>query len=172
MKLFITGPAAGGKSTLGKRLAGELGLPFYTLDKIVWQSGWKKTPDAEKQARIAELIDRPSWVIDGVSFDVQKAADVVIFLDVSRRISFWRASKRSLCHLFSSRPDVPPHSPEFLIIPTLIKVIWRFPKHIRPYILAEQAIRPPHSFIRIRHAGELTPDRLAKAGIAISHVRA
>jgi adenylate kinase family enzyme len=141
MKVFVTGNAGSGKSTLGKELAANLGIEYVTLDKIVWKEGWQKAPDDEKKREISRLLSRDSWVIDGVSDEVLQAADLVIFLDYPRRVCFYRALKRNSRYLFSSRPELPPNCPEILIIPKLVKIIWRFPQRVRPHILAEKTKR-------------------------------
>jgi len=155
MRILVTGNAGSGKSTLGRKLAHELGLPFYSLDKIVWEPGWKKPSSQEQDRRISELTRQDSWVIDGVAYEIQDTADIVIFLDMPRRLCFWRASRRSLKYLFASRPDLPEHCPEILIIPTLIKIIWRFPVRGRVKILHKASTSPAH-FLHVRSKKELT----------------
>lgn len=91
-RLLVTGNAGSGKSTLARRIASQRGLPCHSLDRVVWQSGWKKTPQAEKAQRIHELMETDSWMIDGVSLEVQTQADAVVFLDVPRRFFFSGAS--------------------------------------------------------------------------------
>lgn len=142
MKIFVTGNAGSGKSTMGREIARQRGLDYYSLDKIVWQSGWKKTPAAEQKVQIAELLQKDGWVIDGVDYDILVAADHVIFLDIPRRVCLWRALMRNRRYLFKSRPELPENCPEILIIPQLIKIIWRFPKRVRPKILYEKSRRP------------------------------
>lgn len=134
-RIFVTGNAGSGKSTLAREVSELLGIPYYSLDRIVWQTGWKKTPTEEKNHRIQQLTEKESWVIDGVSSVAQINADTVIFLDVPRRVSFWRVAKRNWRYLFRSRPELPPGCPEVLIIPALCKIIWNFPSKIRPGIL-------------------------------------
>lgn len=154
-RIFVTGNAGSGKSTLAKELAKRKGIPFFSLDKIVWQENWQKTPKEERQKKIAGLLKKKSWVIDGVDYDILRAADTVIFLDIPRKISFYRVIKRNSRYLFSSRPDLPPNCPEILIIPTLVKIIWRFPGKVRPNILAEKNLRNDNSFVHITHKSQL-----------------
>lgn len=149
-KIFITGNAGSGKSTLGKRLANDLGLQVHGLDKIVWQEGWRKTPREERRKLIKKLISKPSWVIEGVDDDILRAADTIIFLDIPRRICFYQAAKRNWRYLFSSRPDAPPNCPEIQIIPTLIKIIWLFPSRVRPQIMKFNAKSADRKFIHIK----------------------
>jgi adenylate kinase family enzyme len=117
VKILITGNAGAGKSTLAKRLAAERGLPFFSLDSIVWWAGWKKTPVPERDVLVDELIARDSWVVDGVSTRVLQVADVVIFLDVQRWRCLWQAARRNVRYLFSSRPELP----ERLFAPTILR---------------------------------------------------
>ena len=135
-RIIVTGNAGSGKSTFARQLSEAVGVPSDSLDSVVWQSGWKKTPKDERERRIHAMIERPFWIIDGVSYDVQERADTVVFLDVSRWVSFWRVAKRNWRFLFYSRPELPPKCPEILIIPTLIRIIWNFPTKIRPQILS------------------------------------
>jgi len=131
-RILVTGNAGSGKTTLAGRISVQLNIPGSSLDGVVWQAGWKKTPQDEKAFLIREMIKPDSWVIDGVSPDVQAAADTVIFLDVPRKVSFWRVCRRNWKYLFRSRPELPAGCPEILIIPTLFKIIWNFPLRIRP----------------------------------------
>jgi adenylate kinase family enzyme len=134
-RILVTGNAGSGKSTLARLIAMRLEMPCHSLDGIVWQPGWKKTPAGERDRGVQELITTEAWVIDGVSFLAQSAADAVVFLDVPRRTSFWRVAKRNWKYLFRSRPELPPGCPEILIIPALCRIIWNFPAKVRPDLL-------------------------------------
>lgn len=139
MRIHITGNAGSGKSTLAKRLGHITGLPVHSLDKIVWKSGWKKTPAEERSALESRLIENSSWIIEGVSSLVRKAADQVIFLDYPPFLCTLRCFKRNWRYLFRSRPELPPRCPEILVISELMKIIWNFPGIVRPKILKEGA---------------------------------
>lgn len=137
MRIHITGNAGAGKTTLALLIGHRKNLPVYHLDQIVWQPGWKKTEPEKRALLEEELISKPSWVIDGVSHDVRRAADMTIFLDVPRGICMARCFRRNLPYLFKSRPELPDNCPEFLIVPQLLKIIWRFPNLVKPIILQE-----------------------------------
>lgn len=134
-RILVTGNAGAGKSTLGREVARVLGLPFHSLDRIVWQPGWKRTSREDQARMIAELTSGERWVIDGVSFEVQECADAVVFLDVPRRVAFRRVFLRNWRFLFRSRPELPPRCPEILIVPALCRIIWRFPGSVRDRLL-------------------------------------
>ncbi len=153
-KILVTGNAGSGKSTLARKIARSQNIPFFSLDKIVWKEKWQKAPSDEILQKTNVLIKKDNWVIDGVSYEVMAAADQVIFLDVPRKVSYWRTTKRNYKYLFRSRPDLPPHCPEILIIPKLIKIIWRFPVRVKPKILQEKE-RRSDSFVHITSKAEL-----------------
>ena len=148
-RIFVTGNAGAGKTTFATNLAEVLGVPFHGLDGIVWQERWRKTPQPEKDAQIENLISGDAWIIDGVSDRAMRAAEVVVFLDVPRRVSAVRVIRRNARYLLRSRPGLPPHCPEVLVIPKLARLIWRFPRHIRPKILAEKSQRSNESFVHL-----------------------
>lgn len=141
-RIFITGNAGSGKSTLARRIGRSLGIPVHGLDQVVWRPGWLKTEPEDRAAAEAALIAPSDWVIEGVSWTVMEAADLVIFLDVSRRTSYLRCARRNWRYLFRSRPGLPDNCPELMIIPELIRIIWRFPKRVRPRILEALNARP------------------------------
>lgn len=112
-------------------------LAYIGLDSIVWKPGWSKTPALERQEKESAIAETPTWVVDGVSLLILRAADTVVFLDYPRYKCFWRVLCRNIHYLFRSRPGLPEHCPEISIVPTLIKIIWRFPQKVRPRILSE-----------------------------------
>lgn len=127
---------------MAARLGHELNLPVFGLDSIVWLPRWQKRSVESRRALENELISQPDWIIDGVSFDVLLAADLAVFLDVSRWISFKRCALRNWSYLFRSRPGLPPNCPEIAIIGRLISIIWQFKERTRPQILAFKQANP------------------------------
>lgn len=145
-KIHITGNAGAGKTTLAYKIGAALDLPVFGLDKIVWQPGWKKSDPTWRADQEHALASRSNWVIDGVSEPIRQAADVVIFLDVGRQTALLRCAKRNWKYLFRSRPELPDHCPELLIIPKLVQIILRFNNAMRPAILADLSQRPSSSY--------------------------
>jgi adenylate kinase family enzyme len=128
-RINVTGNAGSGKSTTARMLGEQLGLPVHSLDSIVWQSGWSKTPTNLRQSLESQLIDQPAWIVDGVSTAVREASDVVIFLDAPTGTCLKRATLRTLKHLWRQRPELPPACPEWRIYPRLVRMIFRFSRH-------------------------------------------
>jgi len=137
VRIHITGNAGSGKSTLAQHIGHALDLPVRGLDNIVWMPRWEKTPDDQRQVLEDALVSEPRWVIEGVSPTVRSHADVVIFLDVRRLTSYYRCAKRNWRYWLRSRPGLPPECPEILIVPYLVRLIWRFPHRVKPQILSD-----------------------------------
>jgi adenylate kinase family enzyme len=153
-RIFITGNAGSGKTTLAKALSKQLQLPYVGLDSIVWRPGWAKTPMSERNTQEKVVAADSAWIVDGVSDIILEAADLVIFLDCPRHKCYWRVFWRNLPYLFRSRPGLPARCPEILIVRRLLKIIWHFPKLVRPKVLS--AVRKKgNAFIHVRSNEEL-----------------
>lgn len=127
-RIHITGNAGSGKTSAARYLSDALAIPAYSLDTIVWQPHWKKTPPAERLRKEQALTSQPTWIIEGVSDHVRSTADLVIYLDPPRHKCLWRALRRGLRHLVTQRPEFPDDCPEWKILPALARIIWRFQK--------------------------------------------
>jgi adenylate kinase family enzyme len=97
---LISRASGNGKTTLGRELARRLDVPFVELDALVHGPGWAETPDAELRARLAPVLERPGWVIDGnyarkLGDTVLGAADLVVWLDLPIRVWLPRLARRT-----------------------------------------------------------------------------
>ena len=153
-RIIVIGNAGAGKTTVAKLISRKLDIPFYSLDKVVWLPNWKVTPLIERKQLIYNLINKDMWVIDGVSFDVLNAADIIVFLDIPRYICYTRLFFRNLRYLFKSRPELPKNCPEIKIIGVLIRIVWKFNSQVRPSIL-EYKDRLDKKFYHIRSSDEI-----------------
>ena len=151
-RVLVTGNAGSGKTTLAAALGAQLELEVIGLDRVVWRPRWQKAPPEERRAAEAEIAARPAWVVDGVSRTILAAADLVVFLDLPRPVCLWRGVRRCLRSLFRSRPELPERCPEILILPHLVRLIWRFPVQTRPGILAGAQGR---RFVHLQSAAEV-----------------
>jgi len=64
-RVAVFGNAAGGRSTLGRRLAELTGLPLYVVDMMQFRPGAAKVPHDEFLPVHVDLLRRGEWIIDG-----------------------------------------------------------------------------------------------------------
>ena len=87
-RVSLVGLPGSGKTTVGRRLAGSLGVPFIELDAIFHQPGWQDLPRDEFRARITEATAVDGWVVDGNYGAVRDLlwdrADTVVWIDLPR----------------------------------------------------------------------------------------
>ncbi len=168
-RVLVTGNAGTGKTSLVRTLAAALEIPGYSLDSIVWQPNWNKTPAETKRARVQELVEQERWVIDGVSFAAMAAADTVVFLDLPRRTAARRAALRTARNLFRTRAEMPEGCVEALVIPKLARIVWAFPTTTRPRILDALTERPDRQMVV--HVPSASAQRQLVASIGAAHDR-
>ena len=89
-----------GKTTLGRELAGRLGVPFVEVDALVHGPNWTEISDQDLHAALAPTLAAAGWVIDG-SYSrklgrlVIDQADTIIWLDLPIHVWFPRLVRRS-----------------------------------------------------------------------------
>jgi adenylate kinase family enzyme len=101
-RVVILGPGGSGKSTLARQLSKITGLRLFEIDKLFWQPGLVAMSHDQWIAIQRQILaENNEWIIDGDlgPYDVVevrlRAADTVIFLDLSLARCVWRASRRS-----------------------------------------------------------------------------
>lgn len=103
-----------------------------------WKPNWVETPKDEWSDRVKKLIAKETWVMDGNYTSTLKiraeAADTIIFLDMTRRLSYFRVITRYLRNRGQTRPDVTEGCPE-KIDTDFLKWIWDYPRARKPVIL-------------------------------------
>lgn len=101
---IIATASSSGKTTLGRELARRLGAPFHELDAYNHGPNWTEATPAELRARVAPLLAEPAWVVDGsyrskLGDLVLESADVVLWLDMPRRVWFPRLVRRTMSRI-------------------------------------------------------------------------
>ena len=104
MKINIVGISGSGKSTFAKKIADKLHHPYIELDSIYWRSDWKHNPNFLTDLN-SSLSANSSYVLDGnyASSDhlKWKGIDLVIWLDYSFHLSFYRCLTRTIKRLIT-----------------------------------------------------------------------
>lgn len=144
-RILVIGPSGAGKSTLARQLQELTGIFVIHLDQVYWHPNWKETSRNEWRILQENLVQRPTWIIDGnygATLDIRlQAADTVIFLDFPRRLCLWRVLKRLVQYRGRSRPDMAPGCPE-KIDREFLRWIWRWPVDERPLVMARLSQAP------------------------------
>lgn len=86
-RIIVVGCSNAGKSTLAKRLAEHLGVPFIELDALFWEPGWVEAEREVFRERVRRAIEPDSWVMAGNYTSTQQdiswpVADTVVWLDL------------------------------------------------------------------------------------------
>ena len=148
-RVLVMGISGAGKSTFSATLAERTGLPLIHLDKEFWRPGWEVTPRAEWRLKVAELVAREAWIMDGnydSSLDLRlPRADTVLLFDYPAHRCIGRVVKRVLTSYGKVRADMAAGCPERIDLPFL-KFVWRFNAVQRPRTLA--AIRQNGAHVR------------------------
>ncbi len=138
-RVVIIGSSGSGKSTLARTLGEKTGLPVIHLDQHFWHPGWVETAVPLWQEKIHDMVQQPTWIMDGnyrqtLTARLQ-AADTVVFLDMPRWLCAWQAVRRRIQYRHVQRPDMAPGCQETLFAPDfpdfLIR-IWQYPTRARP----------------------------------------
>lgn len=129
-RVMIVGQPGSGKSTLARKLGARTGLPVVHIDTIHWQPGWVERDWDEKTRLCHEVEAGERWIFEGghsATWHNRIArADVLIWIDRSAPLRFWRVFLRTLLHRGRSRPDLPSDCPELLAnLPEFFGFMWR-----------------------------------------------
>lgn len=135
-RVMIIGQPGSGKSTLARNLGLRTGLPVVHIDTIHWQPGWIERSRDEKTHLCYAVEARDRWIFEGghsVTWGNRMArADLVIWIDRSAALRFWRVLLRTLLQHGRSRPDLPENCPEMLAnLPEFFRFMWRTNKAAR-----------------------------------------
>ena len=143
---MVIGSGGAGKSVFSLELARRTGLPVIHLDREYWLPGWQHLPEPEWEAKVATLVQRERWIIDGNYGGTMPlrlaAADTIVYLDIPRLVCLWSVVRRRFSSARRGRPDMADGVSDKLEL-SFLRWIWNFPTTRRPQILAQLASLPP-----------------------------
>ncbi len=95
-RIYITGGAGVGKTTLAKKLGAATGFPVHETDWLIWsriESGERELADNHVELTSA-LAAEAEWIADGsfvgLAQPLWHEADLIIFLDIPLGTMLWR----------------------------------------------------------------------------------
>jgi adenylate kinase family enzyme len=105
-RVSVVGTSGSGKSTVARKLAAILDVPYLELDGVHHQPDWVPLPPGEFQRVVGARAAADGWVIDGNYGTVQSIvwtrADTVVWLDLPKRTVMrqviWRTIRRVAGH--------------------------------------------------------------------------
>lgn len=128
-KIMVIGCGGAGKSTFSRQLQQATGLRLIHLDRHYWQPNWMETSKEAWKAKVIQLANEESWIIDGnyggtmeIRFD---KADTIVFLDRSKWLCLYRVTKRLIQNYGRTRSDMGEDCQE--------RFSWEFMKYVYHY---------------------------------------
>ena len=139
-RVLVVGSPGAGKTIFSRALAEREKLPLIHLDRLYWQDGWQPVSREVFDARLAEAMEGPAWILDGnysrtLPWRLERC-DTVVFLDYPRFVCLLGVLRRVIVHYGRTRPDMGGNCPERLDW-EFLKYVWGFPKTHRPALLAK-----------------------------------
>ena len=160
-RVAILGNAGGGKSTLARRLHGQLGLPMFGVDEIQWRPGWTAAPEDEVRRQLMAIQASDRWVIEGIGpWDVVEdrvaRADTVVLVDLPVWMHHWLAAARMVAAADGSGPsERMPGCDELAVRREMFELIDRFDRDLTPR-LRDLVTRVEHAHVHhVTHLDEL-----------------
>ncbi len=149
-RIFIIGGTGSGKTTLGRRLARQLNIPFYEMDLVGWENGAGAERPMEVRLRdVHEIAMQQDWVVEGWfrpwTDELQQEANQIVWLDLPWSIVRWRIITR---HMRASLAGTNKHR-------GLLK-LYRFLKYARIFYTSTPHTQPKQE-TRLVIAKELQP---------------
>ena len=59
------GTSGSGKTSVARRIAKKLNIPYVELDELFWKPNWTESKDEEFFPKLEEALSVDGWVLDG-----------------------------------------------------------------------------------------------------------
>ena len=78
MRINVVGTSGCGKSTVGKRIAERLNIPYIQLDELHWKPNWVESTDEELFPKTGKVIEFEDDLIEQRQHSLAKKSDYKI----------------------------------------------------------------------------------------------
>lgn len=136
-KITVIGNAAGGKTTLSRRLAEILHIQPYHLDQLFLRPDGTICTEDERIKIQDDIIKTPSWIIEGVgslpSIVLRLlASDTIVIIDHPIWRLYYLGIKRFFKYLFDPDMKDVTLSSIFPALKKLVVMPWQLHRHFMP----------------------------------------
>ena len=157
-RIVVIGSGGAGKSTFSRKLGDITGIPVVHLDQLFWHPDWVRTPEDVWLRIVKQEVAKPAWIMDGNFGGTReirmRAADTIIFLDLSRLLCLWRILKRSVLYYGRTRPDMAAGCYE-RIDPEFFAWVWNYRDRSRKRALKELAALEGKNIVILQNRREV-----------------
>ena len=102
-RIWVVGSCGSGKTTLARRIGDLFGVSSVHLDDYLWLPGWQLREREQMLEMVEGRLSGDEWVMEGNLgrdavrlWKIADRADVIVWIDLSLRVTFWRLVKRCL----------------------------------------------------------------------------
>jgi adenylate kinase family enzyme len=107
-RIAVVGVSGNGKTTVARKAAGRLGVPYVELDALCHLPGWREASDGDFRRAVEAAMRSDGWVLDG-TYDhklgdlVFERADTVVWLDQPLALVLFRLVRRAVRDILTKR---------------------------------------------------------------------
>lgn len=156
-RIVIIGLPGAGKSTFAAKLGKKLNIPVHHLDAHMFMPGGVKRDKEEFKAIQKEMVDEPSWIIEGCALSTleMRLSEATACLDFNlpRLLCIWRTFRRLFIHDRTLEDTAEGCSKVFTW--EIIRYIWNFEKNKRQGIDRLREKYPQVRFISLKSSREV-----------------
>jgi adenylate kinase family enzyme len=107
-KIAVVGVSGNGKTTVARKAAARLGVPYVELDALCHLPGWREASDDDFRRDVGAAMRSDGWVLDGtyehkLGDFVYQHANTVVWLDQPLPLVLFRLVRRAVRDIVTKR---------------------------------------------------------------------